>query len=231
MMGLLVLAAMGLYLLFSVVAVLLAIRFAKKHGKSNKRWGWGAVLVMYLIPFWDWLPTVAVHQYYCATESGFWVYKTLGQWKEENPGEVEKLISYNKNPSGHGYAILWPSQYELYSSGHKKITTYQMNRRFNRVTEKQDILEILPVMRTEETLIDIEKNEVIARYIGFSTGHSVAGRYDPSNPWKAWLRSSSCRDGKKHDAESWKFSLQFKGTENSMDKKLTYDLDMPFQED
>ena len=70
-MGLAILAAMGLYLLISIGAVFWALRYAKKNGKSAKRWGWSAALVMYLIPFWDWVPTVAVHQYYCAKEAGF----------------------------------------------------------------------------------------------------------------------------------------------------------------
>ncbi len=85
-MGFVVLMVMGVYLLISLGVVMWAIRHAKKNGKSAKRWGWGAALVMYLIPFWDWIPTVAVHQYYCAKDSGFWVYKTLDQWKAENPG-------------------------------------------------------------------------------------------------------------------------------------------------
>jgi hypothetical protein len=36
---------------------------------------------MYLIPFWDWLPTVAAHRYYCWKDSGFAVSKTLDQWR------------------------------------------------------------------------------------------------------------------------------------------------------
>jgi hypothetical protein len=58
-MGLVVFAAMALYLFISIGVVALAVRYARKHGKSAKRWGWGAVLVMYLVPFWDWLPTVS----------------------------------------------------------------------------------------------------------------------------------------------------------------------------
>ena len=61
-MGFVIMVVMGVYLALSVFAVTWAINHAKKHGKSIKKWGWGAALVMYLIPFWDWLPTVAVHQ-------------------------------------------------------------------------------------------------------------------------------------------------------------------------
>jgi len=92
-MGLVILGALVIYGLVSIVVVLLAIRHAKKNGKSATRWGWGAALVMYLIPFWDWLRTVAMHQYNCATQSGFWVYKTPEQWMKENPGIMESLVT------------------------------------------------------------------------------------------------------------------------------------------
>ncbi|MGC2047702.1 MAG: hypothetical protein WA635_03735 [Gallionella sp.] len=87
-MGFVVFVAMGLYLLISLGVVAWAASYAKKHGKSVKRWGWGAALVMYLIPFWDWIPTVAVHQYYCAKDSGFWVYKTLDQQSMNQWGQT-----------------------------------------------------------------------------------------------------------------------------------------------
>ena len=37
----------------------------------------------------------AQHQYYCAKDSGFWVYKTLDQWKVDNLKVLDTLI-YNK---------------------------------------------------------------------------------------------------------------------------------------
>jgi hypothetical protein len=206
-MGILILGIACIYLLISSVIVLSAIRYARRNGLSAKRWGWGAALVMWLIPFWDWLPTVAVHQYYCTTEAGFWVYKTLDQWKAENPGVIEKLMSYDKNTKGG--SINWPSQYESYSNGHR--TTYHINERFNRIIERQDMSRILRIVRKEETLIDTRKNEVMARYVGFGSGYSEIGHYDPSDARKFWLRSSHCRSGKEHEAKSWKFSLQFKG--------------------
>ena len=92
-MGFVIVVVGAAYLLISIGVVVGTVSYARKHGRSVKRWGWGAALVMWLIPFWDWLPTVAAHQYYCATESGFWVYKTLDQWKKENPGVAETLVA------------------------------------------------------------------------------------------------------------------------------------------
>jgi len=65
-MGLVVFGVMALYLIVSIIVVVVAVRAAKKRGKTPC-----AAVVMYLIPFWDWLPTVAAHKYYCATEAGF----------------------------------------------------------------------------------------------------------------------------------------------------------------
>ncbi len=210
-MGFLVLGAAILYLLFSVLVVCLAIWFARKLGRSAKCWGWSAALAMFLIPFWDWLPTVVEHQYYCATQSGFWVYKTLEQWKEENPGVIETLMSYNKDP---GVAPSFPAQQETRRDGHEKSIIHHMNRRFDKTTNWQDISKGLLIGRTEETLVDIGKNEVIARYVGFSSGYSVAMPRDPSDPWKAWLCSSDCLvGGREQRMEFGKFYLQFKGVE------------------
>ena len=209
MIGIIYLLAFGLYLLISLGIVRWVMWHARNNNKSAKRWGWSAALVMYLVPFWDWLPTVAAHQYYCAKDSDFWVYKTLDQWKAENPGVMEGLASYNKNPSG--FAIHWPSRYELHSDGHWEITTYQMNERFNRIIDQQDMLKVLPIVRREETLIDVGKNEVIARYVDFSSGVSVKAQNDPSGPIKFWLRSSGCSAGSDWKDKSWEFSFQFNG--------------------
>src|ERR1017187_2359067 len=101
MIGPVVLGAALLYLLISIAVVRWAIRYARDNGRSAKRWGWGAALVMYLIPFWDWIPTVATHQFYCAKDAGFWIYKTPEQWKTENPGVMEILVANKGYPSSH----------------------------------------------------------------------------------------------------------------------------------
>jgi len=57
-MGFVIVVVFGLYVLISIGVVAWAINYAKKHNKSAKRWGWGAALGMYLLIFWDWIPTV-----------------------------------------------------------------------------------------------------------------------------------------------------------------------------
>ena len=153
-MGLVIFAAIGLYLLISIGVVAWAIRYARKSGKSAKRWGWGALLVMYLIPFWDWIPTVAVHQYYCAKDSGFWVYKTLDQWKAENPGVMEGLDSR--------------LEIKLYDPNMKD--RFWTTQRF--YTDVNRIPVFHAVGRTEEVFVDAATHQPIARSVNFFRGRS-----------------------------------------------------------
>jgi hypothetical protein len=211
MFGLAVLIVVGLYLLISVGVVRWAIRYARKNDKSAKRWGWGAALGMYLLVFWDWIPTVAVHQYYCATESGFWVYKTLDQWKAENPGVMEGLVSYNKNPSG--FNVNWPSEQKQRSDGHQKEIIEHINERFDEKVSWEDVSSILPITRRENMFLDVTNNVVIARYVDFGTGNSVKNTIGPPGPLKFWMHNGSCIGGKEKQTKFGNFYIQFKGTE------------------
>ncbi len=157
-MGFVVFAVMGLYLLISIGVVKGALVYAREKGKSAKRWGWGAALVMYLIPFWDWVPTVAMHQYYCATEAGFWVYKTPEQWKAENPGVAETLTWVSNSPSYEAPGV---------------TQGYRLNERFVWVQRVEKAI-ILPVRLTHETIIDLKANEIVVKRIKVGSGYSAA---------------------------------------------------------
>ncbi|MCE9571236.1 MAG: hypothetical protein K8R10_14735 [Rhodocyclales bacterium] len=190
-MGIILLALVGLYLLVSLGVVIGAVAYARKAGKSPKRWGWSAALVMYLIPFWDWIPTVAVHQYYCATEAGFWVYKTPEQWKKENPGVMETLVANTGAPSRN----------EQVDDGHAKTKVFILNDRFNWIVTQQDFSNVLPIIRSEQKVTDTKTNEVLARYVDFGTGNSVKNTVGPPGPLKFWLHSGHCnRGGQNQDA-------------------------------
>jgi hypothetical protein len=211
MFGLIVLVVMGLYLLIAVGVVHKSIAYARANGKSAKRWGWGAALGMYLLVFWDWIPTVATHQYYCATEAGFWVYKTPEQWKKENPGAMEDLVSYNKNPGG--FNVDWPSEHKQRNNGHQKEITEHINKRFDGMVSWEDVSSILPITRRENIFLDVKNNEVIARYIDFGSGNSVKNTVEPPEPLKFWMHNESCLGGKEKQTKFGNFYIQFKGTE------------------
>ena len=183
--GLVLLVLIGITFL---VVVPLAVRYAKKHGRSKWRWGIGAFLIIYLPIFWDWIPTVVVHKYYCAKEAGFWVYKTLDQWKVENPGVMEGLVA-NK------VAI------QRVGNDENHIDTVISNQRFNLVNERQQLIALLPVYGFTMKVVDSENGEVLARYSDSSSG---TGR----NSLKFWMRVQGCAEGTEYRIAYLKFSEQ-----------------------
>lgn len=176
-MGLAYLVFFAVYLPVSIAVVRGAIGYARKNGKSTKRWGWGAAFVMYSIVFWDWIPTVAMHQFYCAKDSGFWVYKTLDQWKAENPGVMETLV-YDKDAH-----LLRDGDDVNYTD------TYTLNQRFNSRTRHIHVFPFLPVSRDESEVFDIKTNVVLVRYINFGSYSAGWGGL------KFWTNIESCRYG------------------------------------
>jgi hypothetical protein len=182
-MGLVIVGALALYLLIAIAVVIGAVKYAKQNGKSAKRWGWSAALVMYLIPFWDWIPTVAVQQYYCSKEAGFWVYKTLDQWKKENPGVAEMLVASKGSPSTRQGDMT------------NYTDTYFLNQRLNWVIKKNGPL-LLNLWRWEKHVIDTKTNDVLVRYIDFSTGGGFVG--GPPRELKFWLQSDHCNGGQEN---------------------------------
>ena len=177
-MGFVIFLAMAMYLLLSLGMVAGAISYAKKNGKSIKKWGLGAALVMYMIPFWDWLPTVVIHQFYCAKDSGYWVYKTPDQWKTENPGVLETLVA-NRTPvlvSHEGNQDSW-------------VDAEMLNQRIKIVSKRNGPL-FLHRWRWEGEWVDSKNNEVLARYVDFYTSHER--RQAGWSGWKFWLATDHC---------------------------------------
>lgn len=196
-MGFVVIVAMGIYLLISFGVVASAISYAKKNSKNTKRWGLGAALAMFLIPFWDWIPTVGVHQYYCMKDSGFWVYKPLDQWKAENPGVMEGLTTQR----------VWPHQY--LGDDNNYVVTESVNQRLNLITKKDREL-FLYRWRWERDLVDTKTNELLARHVDFSTGNGHIGG-EPE--LRFWLHSDHCINGRNMAIRFGNFFEQFKGVE------------------
>lgn len=202
-MGFVVLVALGLYLLISIGVVRGAVVYARKSGKSAIRWGFGAALLMYLIPFWDWIPTVAMHRYYCATEAGFWIYKTPEQWKQENPGVMETLVSSSsdaRNPD-------WPDE----DWRGMKITG--INQRFGmlRIDHLRNSTEgelFINVWRWQTDVLDKHTGEVLARQVDFSSGN---GNIGGEPPLKFWLQSWYCNNNADRSSQFNVFLNQIKG--------------------
>ena len=197
-MGIIILPLMLLYLLLLIWATWQGWRWGKKqkNASGDKRWLGATIgfLIIYLPVLWDWLPTVVVHQYYCAKDSGFWVYKTLDQWKAENPGVMETLVTKK----------VWP---------HQRINGKDVaiiNQRMRLIYGERDelFLHRWPDIRE---LVDAKNNDVLARYVDFSTSQEQG--HAGWSGWKFWLHSESCTVGRSAAIKFGNYYLQFKGAE------------------
>jgi hypothetical protein len=202
-------AYVGTVVFITLLAMGIAALIAKSNGKNPYRWAKFTFFALLVYMVWDIYPTHLALDYYCKKEAGFWVYKTLDQWKAENPGVMEKLVSYNKNPGG--FNVDWPFHFEQRSDGRQLIITGHINERFNEISTRQDKLGVLSIVEEDRVLLDIKKNEVIARYVDFGSGSSVR---DPKNRnIKFWLQNPSCNGGRERANKFGAFYMQFRGTE------------------
>jgi len=183
-----------LILLAFVVAMSIATGYAKRTGRNKWRWGLIGFLVVYLPIFWDWIPTVVTHQYYCATEAGFWVYKTPEQWKSENPGVMEGLTTQR----------VW--QHDHAGGG----DVVHINQRFDLVYKKEGEL-FLHRWRWQRKLVDTKTNETLAQYVDFSTGNGFIT--SPDIPLKFWMQNGYCYGGRDKAIKFGELTIQFKGVE------------------
>jgi hypothetical protein len=181
MIGLIVLAVVATYVVLWIVVVTVTYKVVRRRGTTRKT-AWYAAgiafVIMFLIPFWDWLPTVAAHRYYCWKDSGFTVYKTLDQWKQENPGVAETLR--------------WKDPSDYTADPRNGTRTIFLNQRFIR-EKRQGDLPLLPVTVYEDRLIDRTTNAVLARvvYVGTGCGGLMTSGEWWCN-WKGWLDQGPC---------------------------------------
>ena len=183
MFGLIVFGLMGIYLLLLIGATVWAYRRAAKKSLPRKqRWLWavGAFLLMYLPVFWDHIPTIIAHKYYCEKEAGFWVYKTVEQWKVDNPGVAETL-TWREIPD-RSDTIQLPGG----------VTKNILNDRFTWEIHRRR-LPFLPTTISEELVIDQKTKDILARRI--SVGSNYGNLAVGGNDWrviKFWLSLEPC---------------------------------------
>ncbi|MDI1309457.1 MAG: hypothetical protein PSV17_08480 [Methylotenera sp.] len=103
MMGLMVLMFFAVYLWVSIFITKKAASWAKTNNKKPWLWGGLAAFVMYNLVFWDLIPTLVMHKYYCETQAGFWVYKTPEQWKKEHYQDYKQMMNGLDRSSIEGY--------------------------------------------------------------------------------------------------------------------------------
>lgn len=181
-----------------LVVISLAVRYAARQGHSKWRWGIGAFLLIYLPIFWDWIPTVVAHKYYCEKEAGFWVYKTLPQWNAENPEVMGTLVANKGAPSTR------KGDMENYTD------TYFLNSHFNWVVKQNGRL-LFNLWRHEQEVVDAKSGTVLARYIDFST--SQERQQAGWSGWKFWLGTRNCVGGERNQGLMYSFEHSVRGAE------------------
>lgn len=207
MLGLVYLLAFLVYLAISIGVVVLVVRWAKIRNRKSWVWGSLAAFVMYNLVFWDWVPTVVAHRYYCSTQAGFWVYKMLDQWKAENPGVMETLVENNKSPEG--VSPDWPLEHR------PGMNIAHINQRFgmaytNHLSSQEEKEMFLHVWRWKYELLDKKTGEILARQIDFSTGNGYIGG-EP--PLRFWLQNERCSGSREAFRKLSEFVKQFKGAQ------------------
>ncbi|MBW9265809.1 MAG: hypothetical protein K1563_20300 [Candidatus Thiodiazotropha sp. (ex. Lucinisca nassula)] len=189
--GFIILIGLIVYLVISAVMIFLGVRYARKKGIPGWKGGVITAVVMYLLMFWDFIPFHVAHKYYCATEGGFTLNKTLEEWKAENPGVAETL-TYKRS-----------SDYTKSSNKRK----YVLNQRFSWdiVTTKH----FLGIRKNNNHIIDTGTGEILAQYVDFSSGQNS---HDPNEfrDFKFWIYTRSCeKDGNKiNRSQFYKFESQ-----------------------
>lgn len=178
-MGLVIFSALSAYAIVLISAMWLAYRWAVKRGLSRgKRWlaVAGGFLAIYLPVFWDHVPTLIAHKYYCKKEAGFNVYKTVEKWKSENPGVAETLAWSDVSPTVH------------LADG---ATRLDLNERFSLETRRWHV-PFLPTTISENQIVDRKYQGILARQIAVGSGY---GNIGVSGDWRAlkfWLSLDGC---------------------------------------
>ena len=185
MMGLMVLMFFGFYLLVSVFVTSKAASWAKANNKKPWLWGGLAAFMMYNLVFWDLVPTLVMHKYYCETQAGFWVYKTPEQWVRENPElttEDLKAFSEDVNEMPH----------EVLNAGTSNaILITKINKRIFNAFDSEKLSGLIPLKKNVDYFYDSKSGKKIAELITFVSGYGnpmTTGKGILA--WKFWLRGN-----------------------------------------
>jgi len=179
MLALVIFGILIAYLALAVYAVRATLKSARESGlpPSKRRLRAGLVaLVFYLIPFWDWIPTVVAHQYYCATEAKFEVFKTVEQWKAEN-AEVVPTLRYDHDAQS------------VQIGAYKR---FPLNQRIGADRKLDEaIFPFLSIIRENARIVDTKTESVLVDYSDFRSGYAPLG-VGGYGAWKFWLKANSC---------------------------------------
>lgn len=189
-MGAVILPLMALYLGLLIWATWYGGRWVAKRGwQGKKRWLGAAIgfLIVYLPVFWDWIPTVVAHKYYCETEGGFWVYETPTDWKKSN----SDLTSNDLKPLGSNEETLWDFPYRPLNNGSKNVLMINKRIYLDSINEK-NFIRILPIQKRTTFIADGYSQKKLAEAVTFSSGYSNPMTIGSLQGFKGWLNNPSC---------------------------------------
>ncbi len=168
----------AVYLLISAGFAGFAMRRARKHGIEGWKWGLPVFLFMLGLIFWDWLPMEISYRHLCSSDAGYTQYKSLDEWKRENPGVAETLRPIENPP--------WNKQGNL--------VHIPLNQRF--AWEIITTPHWFHIVQRDERVIATKTGVVMAGYVDFSTDIPPIGiGGDSLGDYKIWMMKRSCEVG------------------------------------
>jgi len=163
------------FLIFLLVCFFISFIARKSGIKKSWKAGFSVFILVMVMIFWDWPFMEVSYGYHCRKDGRFTEFKTLKQWKKENPGVWDTLYPLNDRSTlkiNDGIIIMLNDRF-AWDSSSKKLG-------FHIVEESQKI-------------IDIDTNEVLAQYIDFRTDILPLGvGAGEISAYKFWLRKRSC---------------------------------------
>jgi hypothetical protein len=179
MIGLMYLIAAVFYIGLMVVAVRFGWRMGGAKNGSRKRaaaYAFIGFLIVYLPLFWDHIPTLLLHRYYCAKDAGLTVYVSPEQWMKEHFDELDQA---------------------RISSVQERVKTIQLPNGWRRSMANQKVAfetkndsvgpSLIKINRSQVRLIDISTQHALATYVGYSAGQPFE-----SGGLRLWMNMGSC---------------------------------------
>ncbi len=176
MIGLVYLAVFVVYLLVALWLINVAVRFARVRGIAGWKFGVPMAIVMYLLVFWDHIPTMLVHDYECRNKAGLVVFKTPEQWKAENLADSSRVRPYIgyanfQRPDGtHGYWLNDRFTYEL----------------------TPHALSVFPVTKVVEAIVDSKTKTVLVHRTSIDSGYGSLAIGHDWHALKVWVGKEAC---------------------------------------
>lgn len=156
-----------------ILAFALALKYAKKAAIKRGRPPWHFTLptglAMYMLVFWDLIPTYAARTYYCTVHAGLEVYVTPKEWKK-NYGLVDV-----------GSTSIEPIDPQQVKNIRIKYQSEWSPKIFGLVRE------------VRKRIVDTKNGDVLVERIDYKTGRNSFGTGANSlGAYKSWLHTNSC---------------------------------------